>query len=128
VELEAFFAVVLPGPDLRAPGAQSAELAPAHVLRYSRGAGTEALLFILGHTHHHSAVCSLVCTTRRPFPLPSGSRNARAPTSPRGIGFCVILGCIRGPSSGSFEFDSDGVSGHRGAAVLRQEREEGAGR
>ena len=59
----------------------------------------EALHPMQARAPHHAATCSLVCTTFRPFPLPSGLRNARVPTSPRSIGFCVIWGCISSSSS-----------------------------
>ena len=39
------------------------------------GPRPEAQLFMQAHTPHHAAACSLVCTTRRPFPLPSGLRK-----------------------------------------------------
>jgi hypothetical protein len=42
------------------------------------------------HTPRHVTTCSFVCTARRPSPHPPGLRNARAPSSPRIIGFCVI--------------------------------------
>ena len=41
------------------------------------------------HTPNHAAACLLVCTARRPFPLPSGLSSACAPTSPRRTGLCV---------------------------------------
>ena len=40
------------------------------------GPRPEAQLFMQAHTPHHAAACSLVCTTRRPFPLPSGASDS----------------------------------------------------
>ena len=62
------------------------------------------------HTPHNASACSLVCTTCRPFPLPSGFCNARAPTSPRSNGFCATWG-----STSSLEFGATSL----GVSCLR---------
>jgi len=53
----------------------------------------EALHHIQARASHHASTSSLVCTTFRHFPRPSGLRNARAPTLPRSIGLCGMWGC-----------------------------------
>ena len=57
------------------------------------GAPRRGVLACLYHTPPHAK------TRAAPPPLPTGLRNARAPTSTRSIGFCVIWVCISSSSS-----------------------------
>ena len=74
---------------------------------------------LIGFKHPHLPQPSALHNRTCPCPLTSDrTRNARAPTSPRSIGFCAIWGCIS-TSSGCH---GGGESGYVGAALCCSHR------
>jgi hypothetical protein len=55
------------------------------------------------HTPPYAAACSLVCTTRRPFPIPSGAQRTRAHFTPPNFLLCH-LGLYKFKFKFEFEF------------------------